>query len=82
MKNVESRLTTLADAVQRRAMQQQEPVDGLSRSLFNLRAELAVLDEQGKRELLAALNDPADNESSCLHLSMENVEQMIKDFIQ
>ena len=80
MSSVENRLTALASALELRRLEQIAPVDNLSQSLFDLRAELAVLDEQGKRELLAALNDPADNKSSCLHLSMEDVERFISDF--
>lgn len=78
MSSIENRLTAIADALERRAMVQEMPVDGLSKSLFDLQAELATLDEQGKTALLEAMNNPTDGESGSLNLSRENFEKFIE----
>ena len=60
--SIDSRLAALADAIERKRMEQESPVDDLSRSLFNLREELARLDTLEKAALLAEFNraDPLD----------------------
>lgn len=62
-----------------REMERETPVDDLSRSLFDLRRELAELDTLGKSTLLYELNhgDPLEGTMS-LNLSMENLERMIE----
>lgn len=82
MSSVENRLTALASALELRRLEQIAPVDNLSQSLFDLRAELAVLDEQGKRELLAALNDPDDGESDSLRLSADDINKFIESIVK
>lgn len=80
--SIESRLTALADALERRAMQQQEPIDGLSRGLFDLRTELAALDEQGKMDLLTAMNNLDDGESDSLRLSTDDINKFIESIVK
>ena len=52
-----ARLDTLARALARRQMEQNAPIDGLSESLYQMGAELAALDEQGKAAFLRELNE-------------------------
>lgn len=80
MPSIESRLTALADALQRRRMIQEMPVDALSRSLFDLQREFATLDDEGKAALLEALNHPTDGESDSLNLTMQDIEQFIANY--
>ena len=79
--SIDSRLAALADAIERKRMEQESPVDDLSRSLFNLREELARLDTLEKAALLAEFNraDPLDGTDS-LDLSMEDLERFISDY--
>lgn len=62
-------------------MIQEEPIDPLSASLYELGRELAGLDDLGKSELLHELNhgDPLEGTMG-LNLSMEDLEQFIADF--
>ncbi len=46
-KSISARIAALTDAVQRRQMEQDIPVDSLSESLYELGAELAALDDLG-----------------------------------
>ncbi len=46
-KSISARIAALTDAVQRRQMEQDMPVDSLSESLYELGAELAALDDLG-----------------------------------
>ena len=81
MASIDSRLAALADAIERKRMEQESPVDDLSRSLFNLREELARLDTLEKAALLAEFNrtDPLEGTDS-LDLSMEDLERFIADY--
>lgn len=74
------RMTALADALQRREMEQAVPVDGLSRSLFDLQRELAALDDDSKAQPLETMNHPADSETDSLHLTMQKIEYFIADY--
>lgn len=47
MNSIDARITALAEAIERRKMEQEAPVDDLSRSLFEFGQELAALDETG-----------------------------------
>lgn len=78
MSSVESRLTALTEEIQRRQMEQVAPVDGLSQSLFNLEKELAALDEQGKLELLEAMNRPNEYGQS-LGLTLCGINRWIEE---
>lgn len=77
---IDARLAALVAEVERRRLIQEEPDDDLSRSLFNLRQELAGLDALGKSALLYELNngDPLEGTMG-LNLSMEDLERFISD---
>lgn len=77
---IDARLAALVAEVERRRLIQEEPDDDLSRSLFNLRQELAGLDTLGKSALLYELNngDPLEGTMG-LNLSMEDLERFISD---
>lgn len=80
---VDARIAAIAEAIERRKMEQEAPVDDLSRSLFNLRQELAGLDALGKAALLYELNhgDPLEG-TMALNLSMEDLERFITDYTE
>lgn len=80
---IDARLAALVAEVERRRLIQEEPDDDLSRSLFNLRQELAGLDALGKSALLHELNnsDPLEGTMG-LNLSMEDLEKMISNFTE
>lgn len=80
MPSLDARLTSLADALQRRQMEQLAPVDPLSASLFDLQRELAALDAEGKAELLAELNQGGDDGTVGLDLDIKALERMIDDW--
>lgn len=81
MNSIDARITALTEAIERRKMEQEAPVDDLSQSLFNLRRELAELDTLGKSALLYELNhgDPLEGTMG-LNLSMEDLERFIADY--
>ena len=81
MASIDARLTRLAEALERRKMEQEGPVDDLSRSLFDLGKRLAHLDALEKAALLAEINqgDPLDGADS-LNLNMEDLERFIADY--
>lgn len=51
MNSIDARITALAEAIERRKMEQEAPVDDLSKSLFEFGRELAGLDEQSRDAL-------------------------------
>lgn len=71
MSSIDSRISALALALERRRMQQAQPVDKLSESLFEFGKELAGLDEHGKSGLLVELNTDG------LSMSMDELERFI-----
>ena len=81
MASIDSRLAALAEAIERKRMEQESPVDDLSRSLFNLGEKLARLDTLEKAALLAEFNraDPLEGTDG-LNLDMEALEQFIADY--
>lgn len=81
--DVEGRLAALEESLELRRLAQEEPIDDLSRSLFNLRQELAGLDTLGRSALLYELNlgNPLDGTMG-LGLSMEGLEKMISSFTE
>ena len=81
MASIDSRLAALAEAIERKRMEQESPVDDLSRSLFNLGEKLARLDTLEKAALLAEFNraDPLERTDS-LNLDMESLGQFILDY--
>lgn len=80
MPSIESRITFLAAALQRRQTEQATAVDPLSASLFEMGRELAALDEQGKAALLEAFNNPSDGKTDSLNLTLEDIDRMIADW--
>lgn len=80
MYSIDARIAALAEAIERRKMEQEAPVDDLSRSLFNLRRELAELDTLGKSALLKELNTPSEGGTAGLDLTLEELEKMIVNF--
>ena len=66
MASIDSRLAALAEAIERKRMEEEAPVDELSRSLFNLGEKLARLDTLEKAALLAEFNrgDPLEGTDS------------------
>lgn len=74
MSSIDTRLAALSLALERRRMQQAQPVDELSESLFEFGKELAGLDELGKSDLLTELN------AGGLDLSMKDLERFIADW--
>lgn len=83
MNSIDARIAAIAEAIERRKMEQEAPVDDLSRSLFNLRRELAGLDALGKSALLYELNrgDPLEGTMG-LNLSMEDLERFIANYTE
>lgn len=51
MSSIDARIAALAEAIKRRAMEQEAPVDDLSKGLYEMGRELAGLDEQRRDEL-------------------------------
>lgn len=76
---VDARITALAEAIERRRMEQEAPVDDLSRSLFEFGRKLTGLDALGKSTLLYKLNrdDPLEGTMG-LNLSMQDLDRMIE----
>ena len=76
MYSIDARIAALAEAIERRKMEQEAPVDDLSKSLYEMGQELAALDEQGKAELLQSLN------GNGLNLSLDDLERFITDYAE
>ena len=81
MASIDSRLAALADAIDRKRMEQEAPVDDLSRSLYNMGQRLSKMDSLEKAALLAEFNrgDPLEGTDS-LDLSMEDLGRFIADY--
>lgn len=81
MSSIDARIAALAEAIERRKMEQEDPVDDLSKSLYGLGQELVGLDVLGKSALLYELNhgDPQEGTMG-LDLSMEDLERFISDY--
>ena len=73
MPSIKSRITSLADALERRRQFEAEPLDPLSASLYEWERGLSTLDEQGKAALLEELNQDG------LGLDMADLERMIEE---
>lgn len=76
--NIQNRIIVLADAIQRRKIEQTAPVDPLSLSLNELQEWLTTLDEDGRRELLDELNRPSEDGTVGLDLDMEGLTNWIQ----
>ena len=79
--SMSKRIESIAAELERLKLEEEAPVDDLSRSLFNLGEELAHLDILEKAALLAEFNraDPLDRTGG-LDLSMEDLERFIADY--
>lgn len=75
MKSIDARITALAEAVERRRLIQEEPIDPLSASLFAFEAEMANLDKIG----IAALAAATDEDGRQV-LTLEQTQQMANNF--
>ena len=75
------RIESIAAELERLKLEEEAPVDDLSRSLFNLGEKLAHLDTLEKAALLAEFNraDPLDGTDG-LNLSMEDLERFISNY--
>ena len=75
------RIESIVAELERLKLEEEAPVDELSRSLFNLGEKLAHLDTLEKAALLAEFNraDPLDGTGG-LDLSMEDLERFIADY--
>ena len=81
MASIDSRLAALAEAIEWKRMEEEAPVDELSRSLYNMGQRLSKMDSLEKAALLAEFNrdDPLDGTGS-LNLDMEALERFIADY--
>ena len=79
--NMSKRIESIVAELERLKLEEEAPVDDLSRSLFNLGEKLAHLDTLEKAALLAEFNraDPLEGTDS-LDLSMEDLERFIADY--
>ena len=79
--SMSKRIASIVAELERLKLEQESPVDDLSRSLFNLGEKLAHLDTLEKAALLAEFNraDPLDGTDS-LDLDMEALERFIADY--
>lgn len=79
--SLSKRIESIVAELERLKLEEETPVDDLSRSLFNLGEKLAHLDTLEKAALLAEFNraDPLEGTDS-LDLSMEDLERFISDY--
>lgn len=79
--SLSKRIESIVAELERLKLEEEAPVDDLSRSLFNLGEKLAHLDTLEKAALLAEFNraDPLEGTDS-LDLSMEDLERFIADY--
>ena len=79
MNSIDARTAAIAEAIKWRAMEEEAPVDDLSKSLFEFGRELAGLDALGKSALLYELNHGDTLEGTMgLDLTMDDVDRMIE----
>lgn len=77
MASIETRLAALAAEIRRRQFANEEPVDALSQSLFELEGELLGLDDLGKAAFLAELNQEDEDGTEGVGLTLEDLERLI-----
>ena len=80
MSSIDARIAALAVELERRRLLQEEPLDPLSASLYELGRELAGLDALGKSALLKELNTPSEGGTAGLDLTLEELEKIITNF--
>ncbi len=79
MNSIDARTAAIAEAIKWRAMEEEAPVDDLSKSLVEFGRELAGLDALGKSALLYELNHGDTLEGTMgLDLTMDDVDRMIE----
>ena len=79
--SMSKRIESIAAELERLKLEEEAPVDDLSRSLFNLGEKLARLDTLEKAALLAEFNraDPLAGTDG-LNLSMGDLERFISNY--
>ena len=79
--SMSKRIESIAAELERLKLEEEAPVDDLSRSLFNLGEKLAHLDTLEKAALLAEFNraDPLVGTDG-INLSMEDLERFISNY--
>ena len=79
--NMSKRIESIVAELERLKLEEEAPVDELSRSLYNMGQRLSKMDSLEKAALLAEFNrdDPLDGTGS-LDLSMEDIERFILDY--
>ena len=76
--SMSKRIESIVAELERLKLEEEAPVDELSRSLYNMGQRLSKMDSLEKAALLAEFNrdDPLDGTGS-LDLSMEDIERFI-----
>ena len=79
--SLSKRIESIVAELERLKLEEEAPVDELSRSLYNMGQRLSKMDSLEKAALLAEFNrdDPLDGTGS-LDLSMEDIERFILDY--
>lgn len=79
--SLSKRIESIVAELERLKLEEEAPVDDLSRSLYNMGQRLSKMDSLEKAALLAEFNraDPLEGADS-LDLSMENLECFISDY--
>ena len=79
--SMSKRIESIVAELERLKLEEEAPVDDLSRSLYNMGQRLSKMDSLEKAALLAEFNraDPLEGTDS-LDLSMEDLERFISDY--
>ena len=79
--SLSKRIESIVAELERLKLEEEAPVDELSRSLYNMGQRLSKMDSLEKAALLAEFNraDPLEGTDS-LDLSMEDLERFISDY--
>ena len=79
--SMSKRIESIVAELERLKLEEEAPVDELSRSLYNMGQRLSKMDSLEKAALLAEFNrdDPLDGTGS-LNLDMEALERFIADY--
>ena len=79
--SMSKRIESIVAELERLKLEEEAPVDDLSRSLYNMGQRLSKMDSLEKAALLAEFNraDPLDGTGG-LDLSMEDLERFIADY--
>ncbi len=82
MYSIEHRIDRLTLAIQRQRMEQAQPIDPLSQSLWDFADELRQLDSLGRAALLEELNRGGDifDGTVGLDLSADDLDRFASDF--